>query len=261
MTAVRGKRALVTGAAGGLGRALSCALAREGAELLLVDRDAEGLARVVDEARALGAAAEARQADLAGPEAVAELADEVLAHPRRVQLLVNNAGLLHRGDLRKTPIEAAERLLAVNLLAPVRLTQRLLPALLERRHGEERGGHVVNLCSLAGLLAVRQLGIYSVSKFGLVGYSEALRSELGHRLGVTAVCPGLVDTPMFTSSVGDAAREARLRRLPFLLTSAERVAERSVRAIRRNRALLVISPLARALWLAKRIYPPLLRRG
>jgi 3-oxoacyl-[acyl-carrier protein] reductase len=252
---IAGRRALVTGAGGGIGGAFARALAREGAELVLCDVDAAGLARSAEEVRALGAGVETRVCDLADPSALAALADAVAADPRGLQILVNNAGLLHYGELLDTPADAAERLLAVNLLAPVRLTQRLLPALLARP-----GGHVLNLCSLAGLVAVRRFGIYSVSKFGLVGYSEALRNELGARLGVTAVCPGLVDTPMFERAVENERRASLARRIPGLVLDPERVAARGVRAIRRNQALVVLSPLARVLWLAKRIHPRLARR-
>ena len=247
MKRLRGRRALLTGAASGIGRALARALAREGVELALVDRDAQRLEAVASGIEASGVRTFCF--DLAHEAAVSACAERVLAEGSGLHLLVNNAGTTWYGPTRRMPAEDCERVLAVNLLAPVRLTQRLLPTLLAQDEA-----HVVNLCSISGLVALRRLAVYSTSKFGLVGYSQALASEYGRRLGVTAVCPGFVDTPLLEAS--------RARRPPSVLTTRpEVVAARTVRAIRRDRRLVLVSPLARALWWTRRFGPEWLQRA
>jgi short-subunit dehydrogenase len=235
---LRGRRALVTGAASGIGRALAGALFRAGAELELVDRDETGLARVATD---LGRA-RTRRCDLAREVEVAACAEAILADGGP-DLLVNCAGVAWVGSTRELPADELERLLSVNLLAPVRLTRALLPALLARGDA-----HVVNVCSIAGLVGLPRLAAYSASKFGLVGWSQALAREYRGRLGVTAVCPGFVATPMLEAS--GARRPPRL-----LLTSPDRVAARTLRAVVRGRRRVVISPLAHVLFAAERWLP------
>jgi short-subunit dehydrogenase len=237
----------VTGAASGIGRALAHALAREKVELTLVDRDEEGLETVASELE--GARVHTLCFDLAQESAVAACASDVLAGGHALHMLVNNAGTAWYGPTRSMPAEDYERVLAVNLLAPVRLTQRLLPTLLAQDEA-----HVVNVCSIAGLVALRRLAAYSTSKFGLVGYSEALASEYGRRLGVTAVCPGFVETSMLDTT--QASRPPA-----FVTTRPEIVAAKALRGVRRNRRLVLVSPLARALWWTKRFSPEWLRRA
>jgi 3-oxoacyl-[acyl-carrier protein] reductase len=250
MRELRGARSVVTGAASGIGRALALALSREGADLFLVDLDAEGLGSVADEARAEAARVETAVFDLASADAVADCADAILSAPTPPRLLVNNAGVAWRGKAARMPRDEVERVLAVNLLAPIRLTQRLLPTLLE-----QPDPHVLNVCSLAGLVAIRGLALYSASKSGLVGYSEGLRRDHGGRLGVTALCPGFVDTPMLRDI--DAARGRRRRRGAG---APDEVARRALAAVRADRALVVVSPAARLLWWAHRIHPGMGRR-
>ena len=148
MKQLRGRRALVTGAASGIGRALAHALARQEVELCLVDRDEEGLEAVASELD--GARVRTLCFDLGHESAVAACAHDVLAGGHALHILVNNAGTAWYGPTRSMPPEDYERVLAVNLLAPVRLTQRLLPTLLAQDEA-----HVVNVCSIAGLVALR----------------------------------------------------------------------------------------------------------
>jgi 3-oxoacyl-[acyl-carrier protein] reductase len=257
MQELRGAQAVVTGAASGIGRAISLALAREGTHLYLVDVEPSGLESVAKQAESVAKQAESPgvevrtgRFDLADAAAVSACAEAILAAERQPRLLVNNAGVAWRGSARRMPHDEVERLLAVNLLAPVRLTQRLLPTLLE-----QPDPHVLNVCSLAGLVAIRGLALYSTSKFGLVGYSQALRRDHGDRLGVTALCPGWVATPLLEA--GNSGRRHKRKRRS---QSPEYVAERALEAIRADRSLVVLSPVAKLLWWAHRIHPGLRRR-
>jgi len=144
-----------------------------------------------------------------------------------------------------------DRLLAINLQAPIRLTTRLLPSLLAQPEA-----HVVNMASIAGWVCGGRYAAYHVSKFGLVGFSEALRAEFSRKgLGVTALCPGPVLTSLYKNApCGNAGRETPSPPA-WICTTPERVAEAAVRSIYRNRAVTFVGFSARLLHYAKRCAP------
>lgn len=185
---IDGARALVTGASSGIGRAAALELARGGCRLLLTGRDA---GRLADAADATGA--EAVPADLREPEEIARLVETASTGP--LHLVVHCAGIGHASAAAEQDDDALRDVLSTNLLAPMRLTKQLLPALAA---GE--GGRLVFVTSIAGLLGVAGESAYSASKAALAMYSESLRvelsasTELSGRVGVTIVAPGAVDT-------------------------------------------------------------------
>ncbi len=250
MRVLRGKRALVTGAASGIGRAIAVALAREGTDLFLVDVDAEPLQQVANEARSSGVAVTARVCDLAQPSGIDGTVDALIGDCGAPHILVNNAGILHYGPTDSMTAEQWDDLLAVNLRAPIRLVQRLLPMLTQYEEA-----HIVNVCSLGGLIPTRHLAAYSTTKYALVGLSLNLRAEYGGTgLGVSAICPGFVRTPII-----DTARKAgritkQIDPPAMLSTTPQRVAAATIRAIKHNRRLVLVTPLAyltyRLHWLA-----------
>ncbi|WP_395103711.1 SDR family NAD(P)-dependent oxidoreductase [Actinomadura sp. SCN-SB] len=183
-----GRVALVTGASSGLGAAIATALARYGARMVVHGRDEERLAGI---ARLTGGTPIA--ADLADPAAVRDLAARALEPHGRLDVLVHNAGFGWAGPLTGMDPSETDRLLAVNLAAPIALTRALLPGMLERR-----SGHLLFVSSIAGRLGVAGEAVYAASKAGLDVFAESLRLEL-HRTGVTVgvLVPGLVDTPFF----------------------------------------------------------------
>jgi 3-oxoacyl-[acyl-carrier protein] reductase len=251
MKTIRGKRALVTGAASGIGRAIALALAREGAELYLLDIDGAKLAGVAAEARQLGACARTMTCDLANPAELTAVCTEVLQNWGGLDILVNNAGISYHGKTEQMSAVHWQRVLGVNLLAPIQLTRELLPALL----GQEEA-HVLNVCSILGLVAIPRFAAYQVSKFGLVGFSESLRAEYTCRgLGVTALCPGFVRTNIYHAHLeGSKAMRSPPR---WFWASPDKVAARAVRAIYRNQGVVTVTLLARFLWFVKRMAPRL----
>jgi short-subunit dehydrogenase len=253
MQVIRGKKALVTGAASGIGRALALALAREGAELFLIDIDEGKLAGVAGEARALGVTVTTRVCDLTRASEVSVVSASVLSDGRGLSILVNNAGAAYYGDTHDMTAEQWDRVISVNLLAPIQLVRDLLPTLLAQEEA-----HVVNVCSIFGLVPLRKGAAYQVSKFGLVGLSAALRAEYGRDIGVTALCPGFVRTPLLATFATGAPGQRRHTIPPFLCASPEQVAAAALRAIRRNKGLVVITPAARLLWWMARFAPGLL---
>lgn len=254
MRTVCGKHALVTGAASGIGRAIALALADRGADLFLLDVDLPGLTEVAWQVRQKGVQVSVRCCDLAVPREISESVEALARSGRPVDVLVNNAGIAYYGPTHLMSAAERDRLLAVNLLGPIQLTCELLPSLIERSEA-----HVLNVSSIAGLVASARLAAYHVSKFGLVGFSESLRAEYGRRgLGVTALCPGLVKTDLFQTAM-HGHRDKPLPKPPdWVCTSPERVARRAVRAILRDEGLVLVTPMAHVLWLLKRLSPGLL---
>jgi 3-oxoacyl-[acyl-carrier protein] reductase len=254
MKTVRGKIALITGAASGIGRAVARALAREGAVLHLLDVNEPGLADTVAEAKRLGVEAVGSCCDLSRPEQVSAAVHTVLGRWGRLDLLVNNAGVAYYGPMERMTAEQWNWLLSINLLAPVQLIRELLPTLLSRPEA-----HIVNVCSIGGLVAGARLTAYHTSKFGLIGFSEALRAEYRARgLGVTALCPGLVRTNLFAAAVNGRGDKPIRTPPAWLFVSPETVAARLLRAIRRDQGLALVGGMAHALWLVKRLSPGLL---
>ncbi len=221
---IQDRTILLTGATGGIGKALALMLARRGASLLLSARNAAKLAALEEQIEALGGQAEIVAADLStneGRQAVVAAAAKC-----RVDTLINNAGTNHLG-LYATQSEASiESLLTNNLVAPMLLTRALLPVLF--REGD---GCIVNVGSILGSLATPGQAAYSASKFALRGFNEALRRELtAEGIRVIYVAPRATDTGMND----DRAREMNAR-IGVAMDTAEHVACEIVDAMTRDR--------------------------
>jgi 3-oxoacyl-[acyl-carrier protein] reductase len=250
MKTIRDKKALVTGAASGIGRALALALAKEGADLYLIDINGDKLAATADEVRRMGRVAEARVCDLSDSKQITIAVDSLISTWGRLDILVNNAGTAYYGPTLKMTAEQWHHLLAINLLAPIQLVRELLPTLTAQTEA-----HIVNVSSIFGLVPMRKIAAYQTSKFGLVGFSAALRAEFNRfGCGVTALCPGFVRTAMIEEFVA-VDREPRARIPAWMCTSADTVANKAIHAIRANKAIVVISPFARLMWWFTRFSP------
>ena len=209
-------RAIVTGAAGGLGRQIAARLVDAGHDLLLVDLD-PAVAETATELQEAGARAEAVVADLTGAEGVAKVAAAVRARGGSVAVLVNNAGITR--DARVTKMEEADfaAVVDVNLVAAMRLTLELEPLFAD-------GSAVVNMSSRASLGNFGQAN-YVTSKSGLVGFTRALALRWAPRVRANAVAPSLVDTPM-TQAMPPEVLEKLVSRIPAgRIGSPEDVAE------------------------------------
>ncbi|NOY41288.1 MAG: SDR family oxidoreductase [Planctomycetes bacterium] len=251
MRTIRNKVALVTGAASGIGRAIALRLAQEGADLFLLDVDEPGLENVVAAAKQEGVQALGQYCDVSSPQQIARSVGYVLGRWNVVDILVNNAGVTYYGETDKMATEHCEKLLAINLHAPIHFTRELLPTMLKQPEA-----HVLNVASFFGLIGTRRLAAYTSSKFGVVGFSESLRAEYGkHGLGVTALCPGFVDTNLFAAAArGSDQPESKLPP-QWMLTTPEKIANRAIKAIRRNQALVVQQPYAKLAYYGKRFFP------
>jgi len=143
-------------------------------------------------ARACDVEVNACVTDLADSDEVSRLASRVRREFSHLDVLVNNAGVAYYGTTHEMSDDQWQQVLAVNLHAPIQLVRELLPVLFARPEA-----HILNMCSIAGLVGVSRLAAYNASKFALIGFSESLRAEYGGRgLGVTAICPSLVRTSL-----------------------------------------------------------------
>ena len=234
MKQLRGRNALVTGAAGGLGHYIARALAAEGVNLVLSDIPAATVDDLVDELRPRGVTVEWVPADLSETEEIEEFARSVEEALGPLDILVNNAGVEFGKSFLEQSREELEKTTSINLLAVMELTRVVLPGMVKRGRG-----HVVNIASAAGKIASPYLASYSASKHGVVGFTHSLRAELGDRpVGFTAICP------IFISKVGMYGRLEHLVPDPPREMSTrppEAVGEAVVDGIRRNRAQIIVA--------------------
>ncbi|WP_433576498.1 SDR family NAD(P)-dependent oxidoreductase [Nocardia brasiliensis] len=188
----KGKVCVITGAGSGIGRALAENLAKRGAKLALSDIDTDGLAETVARCEKLGAEVKSDRINVAEREAVLLYADAVKAHFGVVHQVYNNAGIAYHGDVVKTEFKDFDRVMDVDFWGVVNGTKAFLPFLIE-----SGDGHVVNVSSLFGLIAVPGQSAYNSAKFAVRGFTEALRQEMlvGRQpVKVTCVHPGGIKT-------------------------------------------------------------------
>lgn len=190
--AVAGGVALVTGAAGGIGSAISTDLASHGSHLALTDQNGSGLVEVANSLRARfpQLCITTYEGDVADRATPVQVTEQVMADHGQITLLVNNAGVALAGTYEQVSISDVDWVLDVNLRATMAFVSSALPHL-------ESGSHITNISSLFGVIAPLGSAAYSASKFGVRGFSQALRTELKPReIGVTTVFPGGIRTPI-----------------------------------------------------------------
>jgi NADP-dependent 3-hydroxy acid dehydrogenase YdfG len=257
MDGFRGKVAAVTGAGSGIGQALAVELARSGAKLAISDVDTDGLAETEAQLRAIGAAARSDRLDVTQREAFLSYADEVNGHFGMVNQIYNIAGIGYLGDVEVVDFKDIERVIDVDLWGVVNGTKAFLPHLIA-----SGDGHIVNMSSMMGLLAVPSGASYCAAKFAVRGFSEALRQEMmlaGHPVAVTVVCPGVVKTPIGVHA-GVAPGVDKAKAIEALdkmsLTSAPRAARLILKAVAKHKARVLVGPDARAVDLIARLVGP-----
>jgi short-subunit dehydrogenase len=230
-----GKRVLITGGAGGLGHSMARAFAAAGAELVLTDVARPVLEDMVADFVRRGVTCQGHVVDVTDTAAVLELRDRVHAEAGPIQVLVNNAGVVHGGPFLDVPLERHLATYRVNVDGVLAMTHAFLPDLIASTEG-----HLVNVASASGFLGLPFGSTYASSKWAVIGLSESLRLEmkkLGHaHVGVTTVCPSYVDTGMFAG--------VKPPRLTRFLTPDE-VADEVLAAMRARHAF-VLEP-----WLVK----------
>lgn len=251
--------AVITGAASGIGAALAENLARRGMNLAIADRNAEGLAATAAKCRAHGVKVSEHILDVTDKDALAALPEEVMREHGSVAVLVNNAGVALVGNFDQVSLDDFAWLMEINFWAPVRLTKAFLYALRQ-----EKAAHIVNISSIFGIVAPPGNAAYSAAKFGIRGFSEALRHELAMEnssITLTVVHPGgvrtaIADSARLSQSIDPAeARTAKAQFNKLLRTAPEDAAEQITTAIGKRAPRLLIGADARMLERLQRIFP------
>jgi NAD(P)-dependent dehydrogenase (short-subunit alcohol dehydrogenase family) len=248
MDPFRDRVAVVTGAASGIGLAVAKAFAARGAKLVLADIDAAALDLAEKDLLASGAEAFGIQTDVTRRESVTQMGEMALRRFGAAHLICNNAGVACFGELVAASHEDWEFAMGVNFWGVVHGVETFVPILLEQK----AGGHVVNTASMAGLVGMQWLGVYCASKFAVVGLTESLHRELRpHGIGVSVLCPMIVETRIGENSMRLRPRELRTGREVVPPASAamtggvvapQEVAKRVVRGIERGDLYILTHP-------------------
>jgi 2-hydroxycyclohexanecarboxyl-CoA dehydrogenase len=253
-----GALALVTGAGSGIGRSTALLLARRGASVLAVDIDEVAAERTAAECREAGSAiAGTRRVDVADRPAMEGLAAEVHGTHGPLDVLVNNAGVGLTGRFTDTSLDDWAWIRSINLDGVVHGCALFGPPMLERGRG-----HVVNVASALGYVATTTEPEYVTTKAGVLALSQCLRADWRREgVGVSTICPGVIDTPIITERTrfrGDQASARKRRRMERVFQRGhrpEQVATAIVDAIEHDRAVVPVGWEARAGWLLHRLGP------
>jgi NAD(P)-dependent dehydrogenase (short-subunit alcohol dehydrogenase family) len=251
---------LITGGSRGLGLVIARELAAEGANLTIMARDTQEVERAAQELAGQGARVLALRGDVRDQSIAQEAVDRAIAQYGRVDVLINDAGIIQAGPVEHMTIQDFEDALAVHLWGPIYTTMAVLPHM--RRQG---GGRIVNISSIGGKIAVPHLLPYCTSKFALVGFSDGMRAELAKDdIFVTTVCPGLMRTGSHVNALfkGQHKREfawfTLLDALPLSSVNARTAAHQIVEACRVGAPQLIVSPQAKMIAYFSALFPDLM---
>jgi short-subunit dehydrogenase len=232
---VKGKVVIVTGASSGIGEATAREFGKEGAKVVLAARRVDKLQTLAEEINKMGTESLVVQADLSKLEDIQKLVNETLAKFNRIDVLVNNAGFGRLDWLENLdPIKDIQAQIDVNVMGVIQTTRQVLPVMMK-----QRSGSIINMCSMAGLVATPTYTIYAASKHAVHGFSEALRREVKPwGIDVSLVYPGGVATE-FGSHAG-IKRKTNATTPRFMLLTAEQVAQAVVKLVRKPRRMWIL---------------------
>ena len=254
--------ALITGASAGIGEALAREFAKNGHDLILVARSADKLKKLaVELGKAHSIRAIALPCDLGTTDAAEKLHAQASRRGLVVDILINNAGVLHEGPFWETKLDAHQQLLQLNIGALIALTHLFVPGMIERKHGR-----ILNLASTSAFQPIPYLSTYAASKAFVLSFSEALNIELkGKGVKVTALCPGFTETEMIAKTGGKSMNVPFVRNL-----TADEVAREGYAACAAgkslyingasNRAMIALSQL-QPRWIQRRVTEMIAKKG
>ncbi|MGB9339286.1 MAG: SDR family NAD(P)-dependent oxidoreductase [Polyangiales bacterium] len=247
-----GKVAIITGGAGGIGKALAEEMGARGCYLVLADINSELLDKTAAELRASGAQLDAKTVDVRDAAQVQALVDAAHQELGRIDYVFNNAGVNVCAEIRDTTLEDWNRLIDVNLRGVIHGVHAAYPIMCEQGFG-----HIINTASAAGLIPAAAEGAYAATKHAVVGLSSTLRIEAASfGVKVSVVCPGLVDTPILDSTSYVKLDPEALRKIsPGKPVSPRKAAKQILRGVERNRFYIVLTATVHALWRLHRYAP------
>lgn len=250
------KIAIITGGASGIGRALGEELARRGARIILADVNEALLEETAESIRRAGFHAKGVRLDVTDSEAVKKLVSDTVTEYGRLDYLFNNAGIAVVGETENFSHDDWHSVIDTNLYGVVHGVAAAYPLMVKQGFG-----HIINTASAAGLIPTPGEISYTASKYGVVGLSHVLRVE-GADLGVkvSVVCPGFIETPIFyNAKLIGIDRQKVLESLPKTTPAAE-CARAILRGVERNKATIVVTPLAKLICFLYRMVPSIMLR-
>ncbi len=255
MDIFQGKSAIVTGGASGIGRALGEELGRRGAHVVLADVNEALLEETIASLAGQGHAFKGSVLDVTDFGAVKSLVEETAAEYGKLDYIFNNAGIAIFGETRDFSNDDWHRVIDTDLYGVVHGVAAAYPLMV--RQGS---GHIVNTASLAGLVPATGLISYVAGKHGVVGLSNALRTEGAYYgVKVSVVCPGFIRTPMYENIELVKLDRDKLMEMAPRGMRPEKCARTVLRGVERNRAIITVTAEARAFWIMHRLSPGLVR--
>ncbi|MCZ6687905.1 MAG: SDR family NAD(P)-dependent oxidoreductase [Gammaproteobacteria bacterium] len=245
------RRALITGAASGLGKSLALRFAADGWRVAVCDLDEDRVRQTAAEIDDAGGTGMPMRADVTSEQEIERLAESVSGHWGGLDVLVNNAGIAIAGRTDETSMEEWRRIFEVNFFGVLRTTRIMLPLIV-------RGGHIINVASFAGIAAAPGLVAYNTTKAAVISFSESLRAELVEKdIGVSVTCPAFFKTRLMeTSDAPDDKTRAMVERLmEHSKVTADDVAEQMFASVRTRQFMLIPHLDARWNWRWKRFFP------
>ena len=252
----RGRTVVITGGAGGIGRALALSFGRAGAKIALIDLPRSPLEEAQQELRSTGIDSVALACDITDVEQVRSTMSAVREAFGSVDVLINNAGIVHRSAFAETRPEVFRRVMEVNLFGALHCTQACLSELVSNR------GLIIAVSSIAGLAPLYGRSGYAASKHAMHGLFESLGAELADKgVGVLMVCPSFVESGLEASTLGgDGERVSRPRSKVGKLGDANEVAAKVLKAAEAGRRRLVLTPVGKTSAILSRLAPGLYER-
>lgn len=254
------RNAVITGAASGLGRALAIALARRGDRIIIADISMDGVQETLEMVHKAGGEGEVFQCDVSRKEDVQKMADYCFTKWKRVDLLINNAGVVSCGFTGDVPLQDWEWITGINLWGVIYGCHYFIP----RMKTQGKGGHIVNIASAAGLICLPEMGPYNVVKAGVISLSETIKPELApYDIGVTVVCPTFFHTGLHKTlrNVDPFQKEFSNAAFENGRLTAEKIAEMILKAVDKNKLYLVPQMSGRFAWRVKRLSPGIFYRN
>jgi NAD(P)-dependent dehydrogenase (short-subunit alcohol dehydrogenase family) len=247
----RDKIAVVTGAASGIGRAVSKELGRLGATVIAADINLDGANETASIIKKTGAVASAKKVDVTKHDQVKRLIKDVVKKHRRIDYIFNNAGIAMVGETRDMDISQWRRIIDVNFMGVLYGTTEAYPVMIK-----QGSGHIVNTASLAGLVPVPTETAYVATKFAVVGLSTSLRAEAkGLGVKVNVICPGFVDTPIIKEFIPvNVRKEDHLKKNPKMM-DVNKAAKKILKGVKRNHSIILIGSDAHILYFFQRFFP------
>lgn len=258
------KVVLITGAGSGIGRETALQFSELGGKIAVVDVNDQGANETVSMIETKGGKAKAFHCDVSSLENIEQLADAVEGSLGPVDILMNNAGIGAAGLLVDVKMDTWKKVMDINVMGVINGCHIFVPRMIARG----QGGHIINTSSAAAFIAAKEMIAYATSKFAVFGFSESLRAQMAeHNIGVSTICPGLINTPIVANTLFEGEKlEAGAKEKAMALYERRnyppsKVAKAIVKATRKNKAVMPVSPEAWIMYWFKRFLPGLVRRA